>query len=75
MNPEINALATLIFLGVVGIVGFIAWYLMARAEKQRIRDIQRARRAAEDTKICQPGYIMLRMSRHCFHGRRNVGIF
>ncbi|MEY6142280.1 hypothetical protein, partial [Salmonella enterica] len=24
--------------------GFIAWYLMARAEKQRIRDIQRARR-------------------------------
>lgn len=41
--PEINALATLI-LGVVGIVGFIAWYLMARAEKQRIRDIQRARR-------------------------------
>ncbi|ENB1292982.1 ABC transporter permease subunit, partial [Salmonella enterica] len=43
VNPEINALATLI-LGVVGIVGFIAWYLMARAEKQRIRDIQRARR-------------------------------
>lgn len=41
--PEINALATLI-LGAVGIVGFIAWYLMARAEKQRIRDIQRARR-------------------------------
>ena len=43
VNPEINALATLI-LGVVGIVGFIAWYLMARTEKQRIRDIQRARR-------------------------------
>jgi ABC-type Fe3+ transport system permease subunit len=43
VNPEINALATLI-LGVVGIVGFIAWYLMARAEKQRVRDIQRARR-------------------------------
>ncbi|EFJ8626474.1 TPA: putrescine ABC transporter permease PotH [Escherichia coli] len=42
VNPEINALATLI-LGAVGIVGFIAWYLMARAEKQRIRDIQRAR--------------------------------
>ena len=34
--------ATLI-LGVVGIVGFIARYLMARAEKQRVRDIQRAR--------------------------------
>lgn len=32
VNPEINALATLI-LGAVGIVGFIAWYLMARAEK------------------------------------------
>ncbi len=44
VNPEINALATLI-LGVVGIVGFIAWYLMARAEKQRVRDIQRARRS------------------------------
>ncbi|HHX5341963.1 TPA: putrescine ABC transporter permease PotI [Escherichia coli] len=43
VNPEINALATLI-LGAVGIVGFIAWYLMARAEKQRIRDIQCARR-------------------------------
>jgi putrescine transport system permease protein len=33
-----------LILGVVGIVGFIAWYLMARAEKQRVRDIQRARR-------------------------------
>lgn len=33
-----------IILGVVGIVGFIARYLMARAEKQRVRDIQRARR-------------------------------
>ena len=43
VNPEINALATLI-LGVVGIIGFIAWYQMARTEKQRIRDIQRARR-------------------------------
>ncbi|KZQ07273.1 putrescine ABC transporter permease PotI [Enterobacter roggenkampii] len=42
-QPEINALASII-LGVVGIVGFIAWYLMARAEKQRVRDIQRARR-------------------------------
>ncbi len=43
VNPEINALATLI-LGVVGIVGLFAWLLMARAEKQRMRDIQRARR-------------------------------
>jgi putrescine transport system permease protein len=42
VNPEINALASII-LGVVGIVGFIAWLLMARAEKQRTRDIQRAR--------------------------------
>ncbi|MDU6107843.1 MAG: ABC transporter permease subunit [Klebsiella pneumoniae] len=38
----IASFVTLI-LGVVGIVGFIAWYLMARAEKQRVRDIQRAR--------------------------------
>jgi putrescine transport system permease protein len=43
VNPEINALATLI-LGVVGIIGLIAWFLMARSEKQRVRDIQRARR-------------------------------
>jgi len=43
VNPEINALATII-LGVVGIIGLIAWYLMARSEKQRQRDIQRARR-------------------------------
>jgi len=42
VNPEINALASII-LGVVGIIGLIAWYLMARAEKQRVRDIQRAR--------------------------------
>lgn len=44
VNPEINALASII-LGVVGIVGLIAWFLMARAEKQRQRDIQRARQA------------------------------
>lgn len=41
-QPGDQRLATLI-LGVVGIVGFIARYLMARAEKQRVRDIQRAR--------------------------------
>ena len=42
VNPEINALASII-LGVVGIIGLIAWYLMARSEKQRQKDIQRAR--------------------------------
>ncbi|AFJ47639.1 putrescine ABC transporter permease PotI [Shimwellia blattae] len=42
VNPEINALASII-LGVVGVIGFIAWILMSRAEKQRMRDIQRAR--------------------------------
>lgn len=42
INPEINALATLILL-VVGIVGFIAWRLMAGKEKQQLKDIQRAR--------------------------------
>ena len=40
-NPEINALATLILL-IVGIIGVIAWWFMHRAEKQRIKDIQRA---------------------------------
>lgn len=43
VNPEINALATLI-LGVVGIVGFIASVPDGASGKQRIRDIQRARR-------------------------------
>ncbi|WP_410015932.1 putrescine ABC transporter permease PotI [Sodalis sp. C49] len=43
VNPEINALATII-LGVVGIIGLIAWWLMSRAEKQRLRDRQRAAR-------------------------------
>ncbi|OON40890.1 putrescine ABC transporter permease PotI [Izhakiella australiensis] len=42
INPEINALASLILL-VVGVVGFIAWRFMAHEEKQRQRDIQRAR--------------------------------
>ncbi|QKJ86568.1 putrescine transport system permease protein [Paramixta manurensis] len=43
VNPEINALASLI-LFVVGIVGFIAWRLMANEEKKRLRDIQKATR-------------------------------
>jgi len=43
VNPEINALATLILL-VVGIIGLIAWWFMSRAEKQRIKDMQRAYR-------------------------------
>ncbi|EIC85091.1 putrescine ABC transporter permease PotI [Serratia sp. M24T3] len=42
-NPEINALATLILL-VVGIIGVIAWWFMHRAEKQRVKDLQRAAR-------------------------------
>ncbi|CAM4004546.1 putrescine ABC transporter permease PotI [Rahnella bruchi] len=44
VNPEINALATLILL-VVGIIGMIAWWFMSRAEKQRRKEIQRAQRA------------------------------
>ncbi|WP_074012446.1 putrescine ABC transporter permease PotI [Candidatus Sodalis sp. SoCistrobi] len=43
VNPEINALATLI-LGVVGVIGLIAWWLMSRKEKQHQRDRQRAAR-------------------------------
>ena len=43
VNPEINALATLILL-VVGIIGMIAWWFMSRAEKQRVKDMQRAYR-------------------------------
>ncbi|UMB78667.1 putrescine ABC transporter permease PotI [Dickeya fangzhongdai] len=44
VNPQINALASLILL-VVGIIGLIAWWFMARAEKQRQRDLQKARRS------------------------------
>lgn len=36
VNPEINALATII-LGVVGVIGLIAWWLMSRKEKQHQR--------------------------------------
>ncbi|WP_075181226.1 putrescine ABC transporter permease PotI [Pantoea sp. 1.19] len=43
VNPEINALASLI-LFIIGVVGLIAWRLMASEEKKRLRDIQRARR-------------------------------
>ncbi|KAA9002492.1 putrescine ABC transporter permease PotI [Affinibrenneria salicis] len=43
VNPQINALASLILL-VVGVIGFIAWRFMAQAEKQRQRDLQKARR-------------------------------
>ncbi|AHF73133.1 putrescine transporter subunit: membrane component of ABC superfamily [Candidatus Sodalis pierantonius str. SOPE] len=43
VNPEINALATLI-LAVVGVIGLIAWWLMSRKEKQHQRDRQRAAR-------------------------------
>ena len=44
VNPEINALATLILL-VVGIIGMIAWWFMSRAEKKRVKEIQRAYRS------------------------------
>ncbi len=50
VNPEINALATLI-LGAVGTVGFIAWYLMARAEKQAGYAISSVQDMAEDTEF------------------------
>ncbi len=43
VNPEINALASLI-LFIVGLVGLIAWRLMAQEEKKRLRDGHNARR-------------------------------
>ncbi|AJI81546.1 putrescine ABC transporter membrane protein [Yersinia enterocolitica] len=43
VNPEINALATLILL-VVGIIGLIAWWFMSRSEKQRLRELRKAAR-------------------------------
>lgn len=41
VSPKINALATLL-IAVVSTVGIIGWYLMARAERKRARDMQLA---------------------------------
>ncbi len=41
VNPEINALASLILL-VVGLIGLVAWWFMSRAEKQRMREMRKA---------------------------------
>jgi putrescine transport system permease protein len=41
VSPKVNALATLLILA-VSIAGFIAWWLMARDEKKRQRDVQMA---------------------------------
>jgi putrescine transport system permease protein len=41
VSPKINALATLL-IGIVSVAAFIGWWLMAREEKQRQRDMQMA---------------------------------
>jgi putrescine transport system permease protein len=41
VSPKINALAT-ILIGIVSVAAFIGWWLMAREEKQRQRDMQMA---------------------------------
>ena len=41
VNPEINALASIILL-VVGVIGLIAWWCMARSEKRRLKEIRKA---------------------------------
>ena len=41
VSPKINALATLL-IGIVGVAAFIGWWMMAREEKQRQRDMQLA---------------------------------
>ncbi len=46
VSPKINALATLMIV-VVSIAAFIGWWLMAREEKQRIRDMQLALQKSE----------------------------
>lgn len=45
LKPKINALATLMVLA-VSIAAFIGWWLMARSEKRRQRDIQLAQQQA-----------------------------
>ncbi len=44
VSPKINALATLIIL-VVSTATFIAWWMMARAEQRRLRDVAAAAKA------------------------------
>ncbi|WP_363322436.1 ABC transporter permease subunit [uncultured Gilliamella sp.] len=39
VDPQVNALATII-LFIVGIIGFISWLLMRRAERRRLREIR-----------------------------------
>lgn len=41
INPDVNALASVIVF-IVGILGFIAWLLMRRAEKRKMRDMRMA---------------------------------
>lgn len=41
VNPEINALASIILL-VVGVIGLIAWWFMARSEKRRLKESRKA---------------------------------
>ena len=41
VSPKINALATLL-IGIVACAAFVGWWLMAREEKQRQRDMQLA---------------------------------
>ncbi|UDG79701.1 putrescine ABC transporter permease PotI [Candidatus Steffania adelgidicola] len=43
VNPEINALATLILIA-VGMIGFMAWWLITRKEKQHKHEGQRSSR-------------------------------
>lgn len=39
VSPEINALATII-LFIVGVIGFISWLLMRRAERRRLQELR-----------------------------------
>lgn len=39
VDPQVNALATIILL-IVGIIGFISWLLMRKAERRRLRELR-----------------------------------
>lgn len=39
VDPQVNALATIILL-IVGIIGFVSWLLIRRAERRRLREIR-----------------------------------